>query len=456
MNDNLYKLAQMLVRNGFRAETIRQIMELNGGKGSGNWGHAGRPGKVGGSLAGSGGKGRSGKSSSTSASERLRNSASKQQIKEAENTAKVGLRVDPLEVETEGIGKGMTKQAIVGVAGKEIPEKVPRLNGITEEQKEIENQFAELWEDPEKREQAIATLREKFTSKDGSMTIETDAVKELDPRWGDKQRIKDLQNKKKAGTITEEERRELDGYLSFQQRNNTVLHQTANVLAKETLRREIEARKSRGEEVNLLVTSGGCAVGKGFGLEELGRQTIRDNTPDKSLVDDYNARTTPNRNMIIWDSAGDQNATELPWVASQNVDHVTFVHTVGDGAKNASNTKSGLVQRAVDKGRMVDANVYAQSYWIGNYNFQVFYDNNSTNPKFSFFKVENPGKGNGPTRLIDPSSTSGFDKSGLTANEAIRLIEDNLATNPTTSSNSAMRNDINSGAQFIEDLIRKL
>ena len=219
MNDNLYKLAQMLVKNGFRAETIRQIMELNGGKGSGNWGHAGRPGKRGGSAPrGHGVSGRSG--------------FTKRQQEEARNAAKIGLQVDPLELETKGIGKGMTKQAIVGVAGKEIPKRVPRFSGVTEEQKEIENQFAELWEDPEKRGQAIATLREKFTSKDGSMTIETDAVKELDPRWGDKQRIKDLQNKKKAGTITEEEDSELNGYLSFQQRNNTVLHQTANILAK--------------------------------------------------------------------------------------------------------------------------------------------------------------------------------------------------------------------------------
>lgn len=443
MNDNLYKLAQMLVRNGFRAETIRQIMELNGGKGSGNWGHAGRPGKRGGSAKRQAGAG-------------ARAGFTKRQMVEAENMAKVGLKVNPLELETEGIGKGMTKQAIVGVAGKGIPKRVPRLSGITEEQKEIENQFAELWEDPEKREQAIATLREKFTSKDGSMTIETDAVKELDPRWGNKQRIKDLQKKKKAGTITEEENTELNGYLSFQQRNNTVLHQTANVLAKETLRREIEARKARGEEVNLMVTSGGCAVGKGFGLEPDGRKAIRANTADKSLVDDYNARTTPNKNMIIWDSAGDQNATELPWVASQNVDHVTFVHTVGNGAKNASNKNSGLVQRAVDKGRMVDANVYSQSYWIGNYNFQVFYDNNKSNPKFSFFKVENPGAGNGPTRLIDPDSVSGFDKSYLTANQAIQLIEKNLDSNPATTAKPNMKADIDSGAKFIEDLIRKL
>ena len=443
MNDNLYRLAQMLVKNGFRAETIRQVMELNGGKGSGNWGHAGRPGKRGGSAAR--GHGVSGRGSFT-----------KRQMAEAENMAKVGLKVNPLELETEGIGKGMTKQAIVGVAGKEIPKRVPRLSGITEEQKEIENQFAELWEDPGKREQAIATLREKFTSKDGSMTIETDAVKELDPRWGDKQRIKDLQKEKKAGTITDDEDTELRGYLSFQQRNNTVLHQTANILAKETLRREIESRKANGEEVNLMVTSGGCAVGKGFGLQPDGRKAIRKNTSDKSLVSDYERRTTPNKNMIIWDSAGDQNATELPWVASQNVDHVTFVHTVGNGAKNASNANSGLVQRAVDKGRMVDANVYSQSYWIGNYNFQVFYDNNNGNPKFSFFKVENPGKGNGPTRLIDPDSTSGFDKSYLTANQAIQLIEKNLDSNPATTANPDMKADIDSGAKFIEDLIRKL
>lgn len=443
MNDNLHKLAEMLVRNGFRAETIRQIMELNGGKGSGNWGHAGRPGKRGGSSArGHGASGRSG--------------FTKRQQEEARNTAKTGLRVDPLEIETEGIGKGMTKAAIVGVAGNEIPDKVPRMDGLDENQRAIENQFAELWEDRNKRERAIAILREKFRNSDGSMTIETDAVKELDSRWGSKERIKELKAKQKDGTISAAESDELNNYLSFQQRNNTVLHQTANVLAKETLRREIESRKANGEEVNLLVTSGGCAVGKGFGLEEVGRRAIRDNTSNKSLVDDYNARTTPDRNMIIWDSAGDQNATELPWVASQNVDHVTFVHTVGNGAKNASNAKSGLVQRAVDKGRMVDANVYSQSYWIGNYNFQVFYDNNNGNPKFSFFKVENPGKGNGPTKLIDPSSTSDFDRSYLSANQAIQLIERNLDSNPATSTNAGMKANINSGAQFIEDLIKEL
>ena len=273
MNDNLYKLAQMLVRNGFRAETIRQIMELNGGKGSGNWGHAGRLGKRGGSAAR--GHGVSGRSAFT-----------KRQQEEARNTAKVGLQVDPLELETEGIGKGMTKAAIVGVAGNEIPEKVPRLNGITDEQREIENQFAELWEDRNKRERAIAILREKFRNSDGSMTIETDAVKELDSRWGSKERIKELQEKRENGSISDTEYKELRQYLEFQQRNNTVLHQTANVLAKETLRREIESRKANGEEVNLMVTSGGCAVGKGFGLEPKGREAIRENTSAKSLVSD--------------------------------------------------------------------------------------------------------------------------------------------------------------------------
>ena len=444
MNNNLYiyKLAHMLVKNGFRASAIQEVLELNGGKGSGNWGHTGRLGKVGGSSAR--GHGVSGRSAFT-----------KRQQEEARNTAKIGLKVDPLETETKGIGKGMTKAAIVGVAGNEIPEKVPRLDGLDENQRAIEGQFAELWEDRNKRERAIDILREKFRNSDGSMTIETDAVKELDSRWGNKKRIKELKAKQKDGTISASEADELKGYLSFQQKNNTILHQTANVLAKETLRREIESRKANGEKVNLMVTSGGCAVGKGFGLEEMGRNAIRQNTKDKSLVDRYNRETTPNRNMIIWDSAGDQNATELPWVASQNVDHVTFVHTVGNGAKNASNAKSGLVQRAVDKGRMVDANVFSQSYWIGNYNFQVFYDNNNSNPKFSFFKVENPGKGNGPTKLVDPSSTSSFDKSYLSANQAIQLIKKNLDSNPTTSTRADMKANINSGAQFIEDLIKK-
>lgn len=78
MNDNLHKLAKLLVRNGFRAETVRQIMELNGGKGSGNWGHKGRPGLVGGSAESSG-KGSSRRSSkgSSKSSDRKFDSTSK-------------------------------------------------------------------------------------------------------------------------------------------------------------------------------------------------------------------------------------------------------------------------------------------------------------------------------------------------------------------------------------------
>lgn len=442
-------LARFLVLNGLRAEDIREFGRvLNGGKGSGNFGHAGRIGKVGGSSKGGGRSGASSKAESLFG-------MSKAQVADARSVAKVGLGVDPLEVETKGIGRGMTKASIVGVAGNEIPEKVPRLNGLSSEQKKIENDFAQNWEDKTKREAAVSKLKDMFTDKDGVMTIETDKVKELDPNWGSKSRIKELSGKVKSGEATSAERAELNGYLSYQQRNNTVLHQTANVLAKEVFRREVSERKARGEAVDVLVTSGGCAVGKGFGLEDMGREMIRKNTTNKKLVDGYNRDTKASKNMIIWDSAGDQNATELPWVASQGARHVTFVHTVGDAAKNASNEKSGLVQRAIDKGRMVDTTVYAQSYSIGNHNFNQFYQNNKDNKSFSFYKVENPGAGNGPTKLIDVDSRSRFEDATITGQTASGLVHKNLRSNARTSNNKELSDSISSGADFFLGLEKK-
>lgn len=447
----IYSLARFLVANGVKAEDIWSFAtSVNGGKGSGNFGHSGRPGKVGGSSTRGGGGG-----SSRIGSSRKELGMTESQLQDARNAARVGLKVDPLEVATSGMGRGMTKASIVGVPGNEIPEKVPRLSGISSEQKKIENDFAQNWEDKTKREAAVSKLKKMFTDEDGVMTIETDKVKELDPNWGTKSRIKELSNKVKNGEATSAERSELNGYLSYQQENNTVLHQTANVLAKEVFRREMSERKARGEDVDVLVTSGGCAVGKGFGLEKMGREMIRKNTTNKKLVDGYDRDTTPSKNMIIWDSAGDQNGTELPWVASQGARHTTFVHTVGDAVKNASNEKSGLVQRAIDKGRMVDATVYAQSYSIGNHNFSQFYENNKNNKSFSFYKVENPGVGNGPTKLVDVDKRSKFEDIDITGDSASKLVKRNLDNNDRTKSNKTMYDSIDAGANFFSGLERQ-
>lgn len=58
------ELARILIRNNITAQGVREIaLAINGGPGSGNWGHSGRPGLVGGSGKGSGGISRAGISS---------------------------------------------------------------------------------------------------------------------------------------------------------------------------------------------------------------------------------------------------------------------------------------------------------------------------------------------------------------------------------------------------------
>ena len=51
--------------NALKEKFFNYIREMNGGKGSGNWGHDGRPGKVGGSAASGGSSKKSRRSGSS-------------------------------------------------------------------------------------------------------------------------------------------------------------------------------------------------------------------------------------------------------------------------------------------------------------------------------------------------------------------------------------------------------
>src|SRR5262249_17451605 len=131
---------------------------------------------------------------------------------------------------------------------------------------------------------------------------------------------------------------------------NLALHQTANAIAKRAFVQHLNTLKE-GDEI--LVTVGGCGAGKGYALG---------NVPEALAMKD--------RSKAVWDSAGDQNATENPWIQSEAEARglkVNYIYVHADPYSQWAHPERGVVKRAADPkdGRMVDAYVFADSYAIG-------------------------------------------------------------------------------------------
>lgn len=125
--------------------------------------------------------------------------------------------------------------------------------------------------------------------------------------------------------------------------------------------------------------------GKGFALK---------NVPE--------AKALKERSKAVWDSAGDQNATENSWIQAEAEKrglkvNYAFVHA--DPKKQWADPERGVVKRASDPadGRMVDAAVFADSYAHGVRNMDAFVKANKDNPNASFTFLDNTGK----PKLID-------------------------------------------------------
>jgi hypothetical protein len=158
---------------------------------------------------------------------------------------------------------------------------------------------------------------------------------------------------------------------------NCALHQTANAIAKRSFLQHLDTL-SKGDEV--MVTVGGCGAGKGFALKH-----------------DATALEAKGRAKAVWDSAGDQNATENPWILKEAEDRglkVTFVYVHADPKTQWADPNRGVVKRASDPkdGRMVDAKVFADSYAIGARNHHAFHQANKDNPSARFIFLDNTGK----------------------------------------------------------------
>lgn len=385
------------------------LTALNGGKGSGNFGHKGRPGMRGGS-----GNGRGTYAAVASAK-------------------KLGYKATGMSESTCGVP---------GDANASEIKEIPRLAGLSASQKKIEDEAISHYADEKERNKlidGIVDAAEKKLAEGDRAIIETDDIKErLAEGWGTNAEYNPLSNKyknyseklkieekmneflnkpkdeqdpktweklqkdydkvKDAKPLSQKEQARFDELRAFRAENNSLLHQTANAIAKGAF--EKLASKHQGEVFG--ITLGGCASGKGFGLEhpELFSGTYR----NKNLSD-YTKDT-----KIWWDSAGEQGGDELNWftsVAKNNkAKSVTYINT----ETNASAAARNAGGRVAEKGRLVSFEAFYDSYVKTRKNFETFSKANSNDPALNFITVKNMGKGSSepPTVMSAGDKLSAF------------------------------------------------
>src|SRR5262252_1900448 len=276
-------------------------------------------------------------------------------------------------VEKDSDGDGITDTARVGVPGNAVPPPppIPALPNLSPREREVEQSFIRAYEaDPDK---VAANYRSLVTSQKPPPTFATDDSKVLTEEWSHPDPAERSVNR---ATL------------------NNALHQTANAIAKRAFLQHLDTMEP-GQEI--LVTVGGCGAGKGFALK---------NVPE--------ALALKSRSHAVWDSAGDQNATENPWIqreAEARGLRVNYVYVDADPVTQWGHPDRGVLKRAQDPndGRMVDASVFADSYVIGASNMRTFHDQHKDNPNASFVFLENRGT----PRQIDHIPDPGIDRHEL-------------------------------------------
>lgn len=260
---------------------------------------------------------------------------------------------------------GVTKSARVGVPSMELPPppKVGRLPNLTAHERQVESDFAKAYEeDPDGMASQFLDIVRKSTKPGAAPTFGTDDAKVLSESWSSPELSLGQRSQNRA-TL------------------NLALHQTANAITKRAFLQHLDSL-SEGDEV--MVTVGGCGAGKGYALG---------NVPEAGEV--------KSRSKAVWDSAGDQNATENPWIqqeAEKRGLKVNYVFVHADPYTQWAHPERGVVKRAQnpEDGRMVDAHVFADSYAIGARNHKAFHDKHKNNLNAEFIFLEN---GNPPKKL---------------------------------------------------------
>ena len=268
----------------------------------------------------------------------------------------------------------MADASRVGVPADQVPPPPPigRLPRLTKNERLVEARFADAFQsDPQKMIDAYAEGRNKqvgvdrdgnpkYAIGDAPNVFSTDDAKMLS----------DVYNPPADSGISPEDR------LALRSRYNTVLHQTANAIAKKTFLQYLDQLPEGNKTV--LVTQGGVAAGKDYAL---------------SRVEAVN--NVANLAGAVWNSAGEQNSTENTWILDECLKRgikPTFLYVHSNPNETWENPKRGVVERATKTGRMVDARLFADSYAIGAKNFAAFHKANQHNPNAQFFVLDNTGE----------------------------------------------------------------
>jgi hypothetical protein len=257
---------------------------------------------------------------------------------------------------------GITKAARVGVPAREIPDKVPTLPNLSARERRVEKAFKEKFEqNPDGVTDKFLTIVKKKAAADGAApTFGTDDAKVLSKHWASPELDKDPEQRMRNRATL-----------------NLALHQTANAIAKRAFLKHLDTLQP-GDKV--MVTVGGVGAGKGYGLE-VDKETGKPRVPE--------AHALAQQAKAIWDSAGDQNATENPWIQAELEKRGLkgiYAYTHTDPYEQWTRKGRGVVHRANNPkdGRMVDAKVFADSYALGAKNHHAFHQANLNNPNAEF------------------------------------------------------------------------
>jgi phage gp29-like protein len=263
---------------------------------------------------------------------------------------------------------GITDAARVGVPGLQTPPPppdIPRLPNLTHEERAVESNFAEAYE--ANPSDMVSAYLNQVTTSGAPNTFSTDDAKMLSPDYA----------------------RSNDNKAVY----NVAVHQTANAVAKNAFARYLDEVVSKlpKDQQTILVTAGGVAAGKGYALGNID-----------------SAKSVASKVGAVWDTAGEQNSTELPWVmdeAAKRGMRVVYAYVDADPIT----TFERVVSRAQKTGRMVDADLYADSYAIGARNFQTFASKNSGKADFLYLS----------NRTAKPSLLDSFPKDALVDRETV-------------------------------------
>jgi lambda family phage portal protein len=266
-------------------------------------------------------------------------------------------------------GDGITDNALIGVDADETPPppKIPRLPNLDSEEQESQDDFNAMIEaNPEKE---ADRYREMVAAKKDPKkpllhkSFNTDDAKYLNPKY----------DKDDPAAMA---------------KHNLPSHAAANAAAKLGFERELDAKLKSGEMKKgdrILVTMGGVAAGKGYAVE----QKFNDQADSIGAV---------------WDTAGEQNGTELDWAIKQATKrglNVEFVYVHTDPTDHAFAGMEGFFSRAKKKGRTPTSQVFGQSYKIGAENFNAGQKKYADQENVKWTVLDNPNpKSNKKARTL--------------------------------------------------------